>query len=106
MYGIFELQEEFEKYPDNLSLQEKKFIFANEIQDIVKRLVIEIETVIFCKLNLNNQFKLMPEYVNKIRVIVANLKDENNLELRRKILTGILTAELLVEVDEKVKKYN
>lgn len=99
-----EIQEDFEKNPDLIPKEEKQWLSMNDNQlmDSIKKMTIEIETIIFCKHNKNTSYKILPEYINRIRAILANLKDENNSELRRKILTGQMTAHILSEIDEKV----
>lgn len=107
MYGFFEMQENFESQTDmsELSEEEKKILSLSETQifDFVKKITIEIEATIYLEHNKNNRFKILPEYVNRFRVILANLKDDSNYELRSKILMGQITPQILSKIDEKVK---
>ncbi len=104
MYGFFEMQENFETKSNEISEEEKKILGFSESQifDYVKKITIEIEATIFMEHNKNNRFKIMTEYVNRFRVILANLKDDSNFELRSKILTGQMTPPILSKIDEKV----
>ena len=103
MYGFFEMQETCEGKSE-ITEEEKKIINFNETQtfDYIKKISIEIEATIFMEHNKNNKFKILPEYVNRFRVILANLKDDTNYELRSKIIIGQMSPQLLSKIDEKV----
>lgn len=105
MYGVFEMQETLENKIE-ISDDEKKILGLNETQifDFVKKITIEIEATIYMEHNKNSKFRILPEYVNRFRVILANLKDDSNYELRSKILMGQITPQILSKIDEKVYK--
>lgn len=102
MYGFFEMQELQEK--GEISEEEKKILTYSEQQifDYVKKIAIEIEATIYVEHNKNNKFKIMPEYVNRFRAILGNLKDDSNYELRSNILIGVMTPQLMSKIEEKV----
>ena len=98
------MQENFETKSEEFTEEAKKILGFTESQifDYVKKITIEIEATIFMEHNKNNRFKIMTEYVTRFRVILANLKDDSNFELRLKILTGQMTPPILSKIDEKV----
>jgi len=108
MYGFLEMQENQEKGVIEIPEEEKKILLFTETQtyDYVKKISIEIEATIYMEHNKNNKFKIMPDYVNRFRVILGNLKDDSNYELRSKILTGQLTPQQISKLDEKVISFS
>lgn len=105
MYGFYEMQQNNENKFD-MSEEEKRILGFNETQifDFVKKIAIEIEATIYMEHNKNNRFKIMKEYLNRFRVILANLKDDSNYELRSKIIIGQMTPQILSKIEEKVRK--
>ena len=103
MYGIKELEE---KWDDNTFVidNEKEEILRklNESQhyDHAKLLALQFEACMNQEYNRNDKTRIDPQYKEKFRVIIANLKDESNHELRYKFLTGLITPSQLTKITE------
>ena len=51
----------------------------------------QVENGLFVKYNKTHKYQLLPAYVDRCKIIYVNMKDVNNQEFRRKIISGEFT---------------
>ena len=78
------------------------FLSDREQYELSRKLAIETEACIYINNNRNIKTKMDIDYKSKFRVILANLRDEKNTELRFKVLTNQITPQALSQFNERV----
>jgi|JI6StandDraft_1071083.scaffolds.fasta_scaffold03670_15 hypothetical protein len=98
LYAVQELKE----VHSNLTSRELEIVDSTDSQQIqlTRRLAIETEINLLKYFNKDLRGKIERNYRDRANTILINLRDEANLELRRKIISGAMDPSKLATVDE------
>ncbi|CAD8109232.1 unnamed protein product [Paramecium primaurelia] len=102
-YGIEELKDMYQRDPKSITQLEKEIINNSEtaLFQYIKNLALDIEVYIHIKFNTQYKNKLEPLYVDRCKLIYLHMKDDKNLELRRKVISKEFQAQDLSTRDER-----
>ncbi|CAD8062575.1 unnamed protein product [Paramecium sonneborni] len=102
-YGIEELKDMYEKDPSSITQLEREIISYtdNALFQYIKNLALDIEVYTHIKFNTQYKTKLEPLYVDRCKLIYLHMKDDKNLELRRKVISKEFQAQDLSTRDER-----
>ncbi|CAD8069004.1 unnamed protein product [Paramecium sonneborni] len=102
-YGIEELKIMYEKDPSSITQLEREIInyTDNTLFQYIKNLALDIEVYTHIKFNTQYKTKLEPLYVDRCKLIYLHMKDDKNLELRRKVISKEFQAQDLSTRDER-----
>lgn len=97
LYAIQELKEAHNVLTD----KELSIVESSESQQIqlARRLAIETEINLLKYFNKDLRGKIERNYRDRANTILINLRDEANLELRRKVISGVMESSKLATVD-------
>ncbi|CAD8157163.1 unnamed protein product [Paramecium pentaurelia] len=102
-YGVEELKDMYEKDPNSITQLEKEIISNPDtvLFQYIKNLALDIEVYTHIKFNTQYKTKLEPLYVDRCKLIYLHMKDDKNLELRRKVISKEFQAQDLSTRDER-----
>ncbi|CAD8071911.1 unnamed protein product [Paramecium sonneborni] len=102
-YGIEELRDLFQQDQNSVSQQEKWILSMTDVAlfQYIKNLALDIEVFTHIKYNVQFKGKLEPNYIDRCKLIYLHMKDDNNLELRRKVISKEFQAQDLCIRDER-----
>ena len=94
--------EEIRNLKDSEKSEREKVLLDNDngMFEYVRKLAIELETTLFNMKNQGSYWELSEGYKDRCKIIYSNIRDDTNLELRRKVINRNFNSKDLVSIPE------